>query len=68
MKGRHISSNIRLVIDLVQYSILLYGDPLILFLDFRKTFDTVSHNFIFDSWKLFGFGQFHQKCKNYVLW
>ncbi len=30
MKGRHISSNIRLVIDLVQYSNLLNGDPLIL--------------------------------------
>ncbi len=54
MKGRHISSNIRLVIDLVQYSILLNGDP-------RKAFDTVSHHFIFDSWKLFGFGQYFIK-------
>ncbi len=61
MKGHHISSNIRLVIDLVQYSILLNGDPLILFLDFKKTFDTVSHNFIFDSWKLFGFRQYFIK-------
>ncbi len=39
MKGRHISSNIRLVIYLVQYSNLLNGDPLLLFLDFRKAFD-----------------------------
>ncbi len=61
MKGRHISSNIRLVIDLVQYSNLLNGDPLILFLDFRKAFDTVSHNFIFDSLKFFGFRQYFIK-------
>uniref|UniRef100_A0A8C1T8V9 Reverse transcriptase domain-containing protein n=1 Tax=Cyprinus carpio TaxID=7962 RepID=A0A8C1T8V9_CYPCA len=58
MKRRHISSNIRLVIDLVQHSNLLNGDPLILFLDFRKAFDTVSHKFIFDS---FGFRQYFIK-------
>ncbi len=69
MKGRHIFSNIRLVIDLVQYSNLLNGDPLILFLDFRKAFDTVNHNFIFDLLKFFGFGQYFIKSvKNYVLW
>ncbi len=56
MKGRHISSNIRLVIDLVQYSILLNEDP-------RKAFDTVSHHFIFDSWKLWFRTIFHQKWK-----
>ncbi len=61
MKGRHISSNIRLVIYLVQYSNLLNGDPLLLFLDFRKAFDSVSRNFIFDSLKLFGFGQYFIK-------
>ncbi len=61
MKGRHISSNIRLVTSLVQYSNLLNGDPIILFLDFRKAFDTVSHHFIFDLLKFFGFGQYFIK-------
>ncbi len=45
----------------MQYSNLLNGEPLLLFLDFRKAFDTVSRNFIFDSLKFFGFGQYFIK-------
>lgn len=43
MPGRHISNNIRLVLDLIDYNELIPDDPLILFLDFQKAFDTVSH-------------------------
>ncbi|KAF7647571.1 hypothetical protein LDENG_00170230, partial [Lucifuga dentata] len=41
MKDRNISNNIRLVSDLIDYSELLEGDPVILFLDFHKAFDSV---------------------------
>ncbi len=44
MKGRNISNNIRLVLDLLDYSDLVNEEALILFLDFYKAFDTVEHN------------------------
>ena len=47
MVDRHISNNIRLVLDLVDYSDLISEDSFILFLDFFKAFDTVEHLFIF---------------------
>uniref|UniRef100_A0A4W5LQJ3 Reverse transcriptase domain-containing protein n=1 Tax=Hucho hucho TaxID=62062 RepID=A0A4W5LQJ3_9TELE len=58
MKGRHISNNLRLVLDLVEYCDLLDDFPDILFLDFQKAFDIVSHNFIFDCLKHLKFGHF----------
>ena len=58
MKGRHISNNLRLVLDLVEYRDLLDDFPVILFLDFQKAFDTVSHNFIFDCLKHLKFYHF----------
>lgn len=39
MAKTHISSNIRLVLDLIDYSGLIQSDALILFLDFYKAFD-----------------------------
>ncbi len=56
MKNRHISNNIRLILDLLDYSDLVSNDALILFLDFFKAFDTVEHNFIFKALVNFGFG------------
>jgi len=56
MKGRHISNNIRLVLDLLDYSELVNDDALILFLDFYKAFDTVEHTFMYDALGRFGFG------------
>ncbi|MGL4561575.1 MAG: RNA-directed DNA polymerase [Brevinema sp.] len=56
MKGRHISNNIRLVLDLLDYSELVNDDALILFLDFYKAFDTVEHAFMYDALRRFGFG------------
>ncbi len=62
LSGRHISNNIRLVIDLVNYKDLLDGIPLVLFLDFEKAFDMVCHNFIFDTLNFFKFYHFFIKA------
>lgn len=56
MATRHISSNVRLVLDLIDYSEYLQTDALIMFLDFYKAFDTVEHNFILRTLDCFGFG------------
>ena len=47
MANRHISSNIRLVLDLLDYSDNIDNDSLIIFLDFYKAFDTVEQYFLF---------------------
>ena len=62
MRKRHISNNIRLVLDLIDYSFLCPDDSFIFFLDFYKAFDTVEHNFIFQTINLFGFGDFFFKA------
>lgn len=56
MANRHISSNIRLVLDLLDYSDNIDNDSLIVFLDFYKAFDTVGHYFLFKALQTFGFG------------
>lgn len=56
MTNRHISSNIRLIFDLLDYSDNIDDDSLIVFLDFYKAFDTVEHYFLFKALKTFGFG------------
>lgn len=55
---RHIANNIRLVLDLTDYADLCNDDSLILFLDFRKAFDTIEHNFMFQALEKFGFGPY----------
>ena len=49
MKGRHISNNIRLVLD-------VHSKAFILFVNFYKAFDTIEHGFLIECLKLFGFG------------
>lgn len=56
MKNRHISNNIRLIMDLLDYSDQIDSGALILFLDFCKAFDTIEHGFLIHSLKVFGFG------------
>uniref|UniRef100_A0A671UBE6 Reverse transcriptase domain-containing protein n=1 Tax=Sparus aurata TaxID=8175 RepID=A0A671UBE6_SPAAU len=56
MKKRHISSNIRLILDVLDYANEVNTEAVILFLDFYKAFDTIEHNFRFQSLKVFGFG------------
>uniref|UniRef100_A0A3B5R4M7 Reverse transcriptase domain-containing protein n=1 Tax=Xiphophorus maculatus TaxID=8083 RepID=A0A3B5R4M7_XIPMA len=58
MTQRHIANNIRLVLDLIDYADLCHDDSLILFLDFRKAFDTIEHNFVFQTLEKFGFGPY----------
>lgn len=62
MRKRHISNNILLVLDIIDYSFLCPGDSFIFFLDFYKAFDTVEHNFIFQTIEKFGFGDFFCKA------
>ncbi len=62
MRKRHISNNIRLVLDLIDYSSLCSDNSLIFFLDFYKAFDTVEYNFIFQTVEHFGFGDFFCKA------
>jgi exonuclease III len=56
IKGRYIGYNIRQIQDILDYSELLNLDGAMLFLDFKKAFDTVDHIFMFRVIKLFGFG------------
>ncbi len=58
MKGRHISNNIRLVLDLIDYAEYCPDDCCILFLDFCKAFDTIEHKFMFQALQKFGFGKY----------
>ncbi len=47
LKGRHISNNIRLVLDLLDCADSVHSNSLIIFLDFYKAFDTIEHQFLF---------------------
>lgn len=58
MRNRHISNNICLVLDLVDYPHLYPDESFILFLDFHKAFDTIEHHFIYSALNKFGFGDF----------
>ncbi len=59
MQNRHISNNIRLVLDILAYSHLITDDnTYILFLDLYKAFDSIYHKFIFSCLKKFDFGSF----------
>uniref|UniRef100_A0A3P9L5I7 Reverse transcriptase domain-containing protein n=1 Tax=Oryzias latipes TaxID=8090 RepID=A0A3P9L5I7_ORYLA len=62
MSNRHITNNIRLVLDLLDYSELINENSFILFLDFYKAFDCLEHEFIYRSLEKFGFGPFFIKA------
>ena len=62
MKGRHISNNIRLILDLIDYNELLSDNSFILFVDFYKAFDTVGHSFLFNTLDFFGFGDYFKRA------
>lgn len=57
LKERSIHNNIRLVMDVVEYNHLIEDDGYILFLDFKKAFDTLEHRFLFKALESFGFGE-----------
>lgn len=62
MTNRHISNNIRLVLDILDYSALISDDSFIRLLDFYKAFDSIEHEFIFLTLQEFGFGDIFCKA------
>lgn len=55
-KNRHITNNVRLVLDLLDYADAIPSQALALFLDFYKAFDTIEHSFLLKTLRVFGFG------------
>lgn len=58
MPKRHITNNIRLVLDILEYCDLMNSDGFILFLDFYKAFNTVEHLFILEALYKYVFGTY----------
>ena len=46
VKGRFIGQNVRLLNDIIEYADAKKLPGILLFIDFRKTFDTIEWNFI----------------------
>lgn len=57
MNHCHISCNTMLILDLIDYSEYINTDPVILFLDFYKAFDSAEHQFLVKSLQTNGFGE-----------
>ena len=56
IKKRFIGHNIRLIEDLIDYADHLNKEASIIFLDFKRAFDSIEWNFIFETLKRFNFG------------
>ena len=56
IKGRFIGKNVRLINDIIQYSLENDSAGSVIFLDFEKAFDSLEWNFIFEALKRFNFG------------
>lgn len=75
IKNRYIGYNLRQIQDIIDYAEDLQIDGAILFVDFRKAFDTVEHEFLFKTLKHFGFKNgfikwiktLYSNCQTYVL-
>ena len=64
IKGRTISTNIRLIQDVIDFFEENETDGAIVFLDFKKAFDTVSHDFLNHTLTKFNFGASFKKWVN----
>lgn len=60
--GRKISNNIRLITDVVEYSNFMSLPLGVVSLDQEKAFDRVSHQYLLNTLRAFGFGDFFVKC------
>lgn len=67
MRNRHISNNIWLVLDILDYPELVNNESFILFLDFYKAFDSTEHEFIFKTLNLVLATFFAEQLKHYTL-
>ena len=56
LKGRNISNNVRLILDIIEYAQANEIPGAILLLDIEKAFDSVNHNFLFNTLEQFNFG------------
>ena len=74
MKGRNIGSNIRTIIDVIEYCDANQIPESIILLDIEKAFDSVDHDFLFQVLHYFNFGDsfiswiksFYNKRKSYI--
>ena len=74
MKGRNIGSNIRTIIDVIEYCDANQIPGSIILLDIEKAFDSVNHDFLFQVLHYFNFGDsfiswiksFYNKRKSYI--
>ena len=75
LKGRNISHNVRLIFDIIEYTQSNEVPGAILLLDIEKAFDSVNHDFLFQTLKQFNFGDkfiewiktLYSERKTYVL-
>ena len=56
LKGRNIGSNIRLILDIIDYTDFNDIPGAILLLDIERAFDSVNHDFLFQVLRHFNFG------------
>ena len=56
IKGRYMGTNIRLVIDIIDYFDMMNDSGFLLMLDFKKAFDSIEWNFLLRSLQYFNFG------------
>ena len=57
VKDRFIGETIRSIFDIMDFSVSENIPGLLLFIDFQKAFDSVEWNFLFESLKMFNFGE-----------
>ncbi|GFS23006.1 reverse transcriptase [Elysia marginata] len=62
LKGRNISSTLREIADIIEYESNQMRNSIVLAIDYQKAFDTVSVNFMLETFKRFGFGE------NFLKW
>ena len=56
VQGRFIGENIRLILDLIDYTSVNHIPARLVFIDFEKAFDSLEWNFIFQTLQHFNFG------------
>ena len=56
IRGRFIGTNVRLVEDIIDYFDSCNKEVILMFLDFKKAFDSLEWEFMFEFLKLYNFG------------